>query len=238
MGYVLSRLSGKAAQHTESCSPYGSSVTNPYKSAGEILEDLKNIYEDPDKSRNYRQAYIDLIQGIKRFSDFFIEFRRLSTFLGYGESQCMDDIRDKITECLQAALSSQMVQSVFLSVMKDYLIHLNNEQCAAKALKEKKKASTAPFKERTFKKVIFETPSFSSYSARAPTPPHNPSSNWKAMDPQHQTDEQAGNCFICHRPGHTAKDCSQCVPTPFQCDGSVSELHVDHENSSSDSENE
>ena len=113
MGYVLSQLSGKAAQHTESCSPYGSSVTNPYKSAEEILKDLKDIYEDSDKFRNYCWAYIDLIQGTKRFSDFFIEFHRLSTFLEYGESQCMDDIWDKITECLQAALSSQMVQPVF-----------------------------------------------------------------------------------------------------------------------------
>ena len=61
MRYVLSQLSGRAAQHTESCSPYGLSVTNPYHTANKILEDLKEIYEDPDKLRNYCQAYIKLI---------------------------------------------------------------------------------------------------------------------------------------------------------------------------------
>ncbi len=74
MGYVLSQLSGKAAQHTESHSPYGFSITNPYCSANEILEDLKEIYEDSDKLRNYCQVYIDLIQGFKWFSEFYVEF--------------------------------------------------------------------------------------------------------------------------------------------------------------------
>ena len=53
IGYVLSQLSEKAAQHTESCSLYETSVTNLYCTANEILEDLKEIYEDSDKSRNY-----------------------------------------------------------------------------------------------------------------------------------------------------------------------------------------
>ena len=53
MSYVLSQLSRKAAQHTESCSPYGFSVTNSYCTANEILKNLKEIYEDSDKLRNY-----------------------------------------------------------------------------------------------------------------------------------------------------------------------------------------
>ena len=53
ISYVLSQLSEKAAQHTESCSPYEFSVINPYYTVNEILEDLKKIYEDSDKLRNY-----------------------------------------------------------------------------------------------------------------------------------------------------------------------------------------
>ena len=51
--YVLSQLGRKAAQHTESCSLYEFSVINLYHTANEILEDLKEIYEDSDKLRNY-----------------------------------------------------------------------------------------------------------------------------------------------------------------------------------------
>ena len=92
MSYVLSQLGGKAAQHTESHSLYRFSVTNPYCTANEILKDLKEIYKDSDKLRNYCQAYIDLIQGFKQFSEFYVEFHHLSTFLKYGETQCINDI--------------------------------------------------------------------------------------------------------------------------------------------------
>ena len=51
--YVLSQLSRKAAQHTESYSLYEFSVINLYCTVNEILKDLKEIYEDSDKLRNY-----------------------------------------------------------------------------------------------------------------------------------------------------------------------------------------
>ncbi len=92
ISYVLSQLSKKATQHTELHSLYDFSVINLYCTANEILKDLKKIYEDSDKLRNYCQTYIDLIQGFKQFSKFYIEFYHLSTFLKYGETQCMNDI--------------------------------------------------------------------------------------------------------------------------------------------------
>ena len=51
--YVLSQLSKKAAQHTESYSLYKFSVINLYCTVNKILKNLKKIYKDLDKSRNY-----------------------------------------------------------------------------------------------------------------------------------------------------------------------------------------
>ena len=61
ISYVLSQLDEKAAQHTESYSLYKFLVINLYCTVNEILKDLKEIYEDSDKLRNYCQVYIDLI---------------------------------------------------------------------------------------------------------------------------------------------------------------------------------
>ena len=92
IGYMLSQLSEKAAQHTESHLLYEFSVINSYCTANEILENLKEIYKDSDKLRNHCQTYIDLIQDFKQFSEFYIEFCHLSTFLKYDETQCINDI--------------------------------------------------------------------------------------------------------------------------------------------------
>ena len=51
--YMLSQLSERTAQHTESCSLYESAVIDLYQTADDILKNLKKIYENSDKLRNY-----------------------------------------------------------------------------------------------------------------------------------------------------------------------------------------
>ena len=106
MRYVLFWLSVKTAQHTEFCFSYEFSVINLYHTADEILKNLKKIYENLNKSRNYCQIYIELLQSFKRFSDFYVEFCCLFTFLRYGKTQCMNNLWDKISPHLQISLSS------------------------------------------------------------------------------------------------------------------------------------
>ena len=53
MRYMLSQLSERAAQHTESHSSHKSAVIDSYQTADDILKNLKKIYENLNKSRNY-----------------------------------------------------------------------------------------------------------------------------------------------------------------------------------------
>ena len=53
MRYMLSQLSKRAAQHTESYLLYEPAVIDSYQTANDILKDLKKIYKDSNKSRNY-----------------------------------------------------------------------------------------------------------------------------------------------------------------------------------------
>ena len=136
MRYMLSQLSEETAQYTKSHSLYESSVIDLYQTADEILKNLKEVYENLNKLRNYCQIYIELIQSFKQFSDFYVEFHCLSTFLRYEETQCMNNLWDKISSHLQFSLLSQMIQPNSLSIMKTYLIYFNNEQYAVKAAKD------------------------------------------------------------------------------------------------------
>ena len=132
-----------------------------------------------------------------------------------------------------------MIQLNSLLTMKAYLIHLNNEQRAAKAAKDWKNANTTAAsmkKAKPFKHVTFR----SSQPIVRSSMPSDAVNRRPFTDPQCQADEQAENCFICHWSGHLAGDCMQQTrsATLFQHDRSVSELHMSHENSESESENE
>ena len=61
--YVLFWLSEKAAQYTESHLFFKVSVSHLYCTADEVLSNLKNVYKDSDKLRNYHCIYNELIQS-------------------------------------------------------------------------------------------------------------------------------------------------------------------------------
>ena len=106
MRYVMFQLSEKTAQHTESYLPHNFFIINFYQNMDKILKNLKEVYKNSVKSRNYCQTYIELIQSFKQFFNFYVEFCCLSTFLEYEETQYINHLWDKIFSCLQFSLSS------------------------------------------------------------------------------------------------------------------------------------
>ena len=83
--------------------------------------------------------------------------------------------------------------------MMTYLICLNNEQCAAKAVKNQKNTSiiTASTKEiKMFKHITFEL--FNPQPAIHSFTPSDEINRRSVTDSQHQVDEKADNCFIYH----------------------------------------
>lgn len=234
IGYILSRLQGQASSHTYARSPQSSA--DPYTTVDEVIKDLAEIYEDPDKERNYRRQYNALLQGNQRFVDFYSEFKRLSSHLGYGENQLVDDLRDKLAPRLRSAWSSQVHQLTKLSEIRAYLARVDNEFRSMRELKEKD--STNELKPRTPRRVAFSTTTPSSKSP----PPRRPS----PANEQHASDEKTGNCFICHLPGHVAADCPESArrPTPYTPPARRAlQVHVDaidkeYDRSSSDSDSE
>lgn len=207
-GYVLSRLGGQAASHTYARSPY-SSTSNPYLTVDEVLKNLQQMFEDSDKDGNYRREYKSLTQGGKKFSDFYMEFYRLSSYLELSEKQLLYDFSKKISPRLLNVLDNLLPQPTSVEAVKDHLVQLDNKHRARKQLKESATELVRPSL-RPFKKVSFGSiPATASSPTPSRSPPPFTRSKSPPMDPQRRKDEDLGNCYNCHQSGHTAGNCPQ-----------------------------
>jgi len=99
LSYVHSRLFDDAADAAQSRRERG--CANPYKTADDLLEELAELFNDSDKKVNFRREYYNLVQESKKFSEFYTQFQRLSSYLKYHEKQLIVDLKDKINPRLR-----------------------------------------------------------------------------------------------------------------------------------------
>lgn len=199
IGYVLSRLGGDAVKHTYA--RQNPKTSRPYLLYQDIIDDLTEIYEDPDQENNYDRQYNALLQGTRKFIDFYSEFRRLSAHSDTTEKRLLKDLKDKIAPRLRQAWGTLMVKPTTLKEAKNYLIEVDNEQRAERERKDRE-AAQGQNKLRPSKQVAFALPSTSKPSF----PPRRPSS---PIPRQMQADKEERNCYLCHGKDHLAANCSQ-----------------------------
>jgi hypothetical protein len=199
LGYVHSRLSGDAAEATQSRRERG--CANPYQTTDELLEELAQLFDDPDKEANFRREYYNLVQGSKKFSEFYTQFQRLSSYLGYHEKQLIADLKDKINPRLRSVWVGQLVQPGSLKEIRSYLIRLDNDQRAIREIKDKIKRVDNPSR-TTFPKATVVT-----QPVDHPKPDHL-KPRGAVLTSVKEADVLAGTCFICHKSGHSSKECS------------------------------
>ncbi len=106
--YVIFRLEDDADQQIYA--KHHVDVFSFYQSLSELLKHLKEIYED----QNLKQLN-------KLFSSFYSEFTRIFSFLNYDDVTLMNDIQNKINNCLQNALSVCLIEFSSLDKLKIFL---------------------------------------------------------------------------------------------------------------------
>jgi len=60
------------------------------------LKELAELFNDSDKKVNFHKKYYNLIQELKKFSEFYTQFQQLSFYLKYHKKQLIIDMKDKI----------------------------------------------------------------------------------------------------------------------------------------------
>ncbi len=124
--YVISRLEDNAAEHIFAWRRHDAS--HSYISIYELFEHLKEIYVDQNKNRKCRCKYNALRQAEKSFNVFYFDFMKLFSYLEYDDCTLMNDLQNKINNCLQNALSICSKDFTTLHRLKSFLQSVNNRQ--------------------------------------------------------------------------------------------------------------
>ncbi len=198
LSYIHSRLFDDAAEITQARRERD--CANLYKIADDLLKELAQLFDDSNKKVNFRREYYNLVQEFKKFSEFYTQFQRLSFYLGYHEKQLIADLKDKIHSRLWSVWIDQLVQPDFLKEIRFYLIRLNNDQRAIREIKNKIKRVD------DLSKTIF-------HRATVVTQPvdHSKPDQLKprgaVLTSVKEADILVESCFICHKSGHSSKEC-------------------------------
>ncbi len=198
LSYIHSRLFDDAAEITQARRERD--CVNLYKIVDDLLKELAQLFDDLNKKVNFRREYYNLIQEFKKFSEFYTQFQRLSFYLDYHEKQLIADLKDKIHSRLRFVWVDQLVQSDSLKEIRFYLIHLNNDQRVIREIKNKIKR-VDDLSKTIFHRVTVVTQSVD----------HSKSDQLKSRDAVLTSVKEADilveSCFICHKSGHSSKEC-------------------------------
>jgi len=198
LGYIHSRLFDDAAEITQARRERD--CVNLYKIVDDLLKELAQLFDYSNKKVNFRRKYYNLIQEFKKFSEFYTQFQRLSFYLDYHKKQLIADLKDKIHSRLRSVWVDQLVQPDSLKEIRFYLIHLNNDQRAIREIKNKIKRVD------DLSKTIFHRATVVTQSVD-----HSKSDQLKPRDAiltsVKEADILVESCFICHKSGHSSKEC-------------------------------
>ncbi len=203
LSYVHFRLFDDAAEITQS--KRERDCFNSYKIVDELLKELAQLFDDSDKEVNFRRNYYNLIQEQKKFSEFYTQFQRLFFYLDYQEKQLIVDLKNKINSRLRFAWVTQLIQLSTLKEIRFYLIRLNNDQRAIREIKNRE----AMIKAWTTKQIIYAEESVKATRRIIETKMTDQSKSCGAvLTSVKENDLLIENCFLCHKPDHTSKECS------------------------------
>ncbi len=123
---MISRLEDDAAEHifVQRCHDTSHSYILIY----ELFEHLKEIYDKLNRNRKCHHEYNALRQTDKLFNVFYFDFMKLFSYLDYDDCILINDLQNKINNCLQNALSVCFKDFASLYHLKIFLQDVNNKQ--------------------------------------------------------------------------------------------------------------
>jgi len=163
-----------------------------------LFKHLKEIYNELNKNQKCCREYNALRQADKSFNIFYFNFMKLFNYLEYNNCTLMNDLQNKINNCLQNVLSVCSKNFTSLTRLRIFLQNVNSKQRVNYQLRSERctviiKVTVVSDKRVTFLSVttliinyVKSTISFTSESVRSSI-----------------------ICYICKTFNHLFKNCSQ-----------------------------
>ncbi len=196
LSYIHSRLADDVVEVTQVRCNFN--CDNFYLTINELLKKLAQLFHDSDKKDNYRRKCINLIQELKKFSDFFNQFQRLYIYLKYQKNVLVIDLKNKINSRLWIFWTAQMKSLIKLSDIWNYLIRLNNEHRTVQEIKNK-------LLKHDDSKIIISRATIAVQSSTL-------KSDWSKSRSAVLTNVKNADvlveiCFVCHKSDHSFREC-------------------------------
>lgn len=236
--YVISRTGGPAQSHINS---YRIEDPSYFGNSESVFQALKDVYEEADRKRNAQSRYSVLKQGAKdKFAEFFSKFVKEGRIVGLSDAQMKFDLETKIRTALQRNLANHPQHFATLTDLKNYLMQVDNR---LRRLDEQKDQEVAAKKDapRTSERYRPFAPNTAgrtqTYARNTTTTPTAKPPASAAQAQEENKDRENHNCFICHKPGHLAKDCPDRATKGNMTINEILDEGVPGEECRSDSEN-
>ncbi len=125
--YMMFKLEDDVAKYIFAWCYFDSS--NLFTLIYKLFNHLKEIYDELNKNQKSWREYNALRQADKSFNVFYFNFMKLFNYLNYDDCTLMNNLQNKINNCLQNALSIYSKNFTLLSHLKKFLQDVNNKQC-------------------------------------------------------------------------------------------------------------
>ena len=205
LAYIVSRLSGDAAKHTAPRLREGSVVA--YQTSQDLLDHLKEIYEDPGRVDKARQQFKSLyMKQSESFHDFYTRFLHLSAEAQISTTELLYELNDKLSFDLRSQVMGRFLDKPTLTEFARWCQATDDQikTIASKKDRVRNKPGTArnspapsTMPDRTISTTSNTTRTVSGNNDIRP----------QYSDPDKQALSRIGACFQCKKPGHLAKFC-------------------------------
>ena len=212
--YVIGRTGAKAKAAITS-----HRVGNPeyFQTPVMVIGLLTSLFGDPDKENRYRRDWNRLYQRADMsFANFFMEVRKLASYLNYSDKSVMDCLKDKSNSRLREALATYPTEFRTVEELRVYMQRVDNSVAALHADRDRQTQAREARTNRQASQATTTAAAAAAATVAATNRLNTPFTPYRSSSPGHRPSPRPLTeitCFKCGKKGHFMATCTHPAST-------------------------